>query len=75
MRLREITTREEANEFLTEYLPQYNRRFRVTPANPTDVHVKPERGFNLERYLCLKTDRTVLSCVDTTWIALLTNRR
>jgi len=59
MRLRGITTREAANAFLREYLPAFNRRFRVTPANPTNVHVKPEPGFNLERYLCLKTDRTV----------------
>ena len=59
MRLRDITTREAANAFLREYLPGYNRRFGVRPANTIDVHVKLERGFNLDRYLCLKTDRTV----------------
>ena len=59
MRLRGTKTREEANEFLEEYLPQYNRRFRVIPVNKTDVHVKPERYFNLDRYLCIKTNRTV----------------
>lgn len=59
MRLRGIKTGKEANAFLREYLPAYNRRFRVTPANKTDVHVKPERYFNLDRYLCIKTDRTV----------------
>lgn len=59
MRLRGISSREAANAFLREYLPGYNRRFGVRPANPIDVHVKLERGFNLDRYLCLKTDRTV----------------
>jgi hypothetical protein len=59
MRLRAITTRAAANEFLQEYLPEYNRRFGVTPANPTDVHVTPEPYFNLDRYLCLKSERTI----------------
>ena len=59
MRLRRIKTTEEANAFLREYLPIYNRRFRVTPSNQTDVHVKPERGFNLDRSLCIRTNRTV----------------
>jgi len=59
MRLRGTKTREDANEFLEEYLPQYNRRFRVAPVNKTDVHVKPERYFNLDRSLCIKTNRTV----------------
>jgi transposase len=59
MRLRGIKTREEANAFLKGYLPKYNRRFRVTPSNNTDVHVKPERGFNLDRSLCVRTNRTV----------------
>jgi len=59
MRLRGIKTRDEANAFLKEYLPAYNRRFEVRPTNPTDVHVRPEPYFNLDRYLCLKTDRTI----------------
>jgi len=59
MRLRDIKTRDEANVFLKEYLVTYNRRFRVTPANKANVHVKPGRGFNLDQCLCLKTDRTV----------------
>ena len=59
MRLRRINTTEEANAFLKEYLQTYNRKFRVTPSNKADVHVKPERGFNLDRYLCIRTNRTV----------------
>lgn len=59
MRLRGIRSRDEANAFLREYLPVFNRHFRVSPANKTDVHVQPEPYFNLDRSLCLKTNRTV----------------
>ena len=41
MRLRGSATKEAANAFLQEYLAQYNRRFGVTPLNPTDVHLRP----------------------------------
>jgi len=59
MRLGGISTKDEANAFLRKYLPVYNRRFSVVPANPTDVHRRLGKGFNLDRYLCLKADRTV----------------
>jgi hypothetical protein len=59
MRLAGIATQKAANAFLRDYLPRYNRRFRVPPANSTDVHVKLPRGFSLDRYLCIKTERTV----------------
>lgn len=59
MRLRGIKTRDEANDFLKGYLPSYNRRFRVCPVNDTDAHVKLPKSFNLDRYLCVKTERTV----------------
>jgi hypothetical protein len=59
MRLRGVKTKEEANEFLKEYLPNYNRKFMVCPSNKTDVHVRLPRYFNLDKYLCVKTVRTV----------------
>ena len=59
MRLRGIKTKDEANNFLKEYLPLYNRRFRVCPVNSTDAHVKLPKYFNLDTYLCVKTERTV----------------
>lgn len=59
MRLRGIKTKDEANVFLGEYLPKYNKRFRVCPANNTEVHVRLPRYFNLDKYLCIKTERTV----------------
>jgi len=59
MRLRDIKTKEEANEFLEEYLPGYNERFRVCPANEADAHVRLPGAFDLDRYLCIKRNRTI----------------
>jgi transposase len=59
MRLAGIKTMDEANEFLDKYLPAHNKRFSVCPANPTDMHVKVPRHFDLDRHLCVKTERTV----------------
>lgn len=59
MRLRGITTKDQANEFLEEYLPRYNQRFRVCPANGTDVHVPLPSSIDLDRYLCIKRERTI----------------
>ena len=59
MRLRGITTKDEANAFLEEYLPRYNERFGVYPANEADAHVKLPHHVDLDRYLCIKTERTI----------------
>jgi hypothetical protein len=59
MRLQGIKTKDEANVFLETYLPRYNKKFRVCPANETDVHVRPARHFNWDNYLCIKDQRTI----------------
>lgn len=59
MRLRGIKTKDEANEFLEEYLPRYNERFKVCPASEADAHVRLPGDFKLYRYLCIKTGRTI----------------
>jgi len=59
MRLRGIKTKDEANEFLEEYLPRYNERFRVCPANEANAHVRLPGDFDLDRYLCIKRERTL----------------
>lgn len=59
MRLKGIKTKEEANEFLGRYLPEYNKRFSKPAANETDVHVRLPKKLDLNNYLCIKTDRTV----------------
>jgi transposase len=59
MRLRGITTKNEANAFLEEYLPRYNERFGVCPVNEADAHVKLPSHVDLDRYLCIKKERTI----------------
>lgn len=59
MRLKGINTKDGANKFLEVYLPIFNMRFRVYPANNTDVHVKVSKQFDLDKYLCIKTERTI----------------
>jgi transposase len=59
MRLSGIKTKEEANEFLNRYLIQHNKRFSRLPAHETDLHVRLPDDINLDKYLCIKTGRTV----------------
>ncbi len=59
MRLLGVKTKGQANDFLREYLPKYNKKFEVIAAHEADVHVKLPRYFKLDKYLCVKTDRTV----------------
>ncbi len=50
MRVRGISTLEEANEFLEDvYSPFWNERFAVEPAEPRDVHRKLSKRVELER--------------------------
>lgn len=59
MRLRGVNTKDDANKFLEGYLVEFNNRFRVCPANNTDVHVKVSEQCDIDKYLCIKTERTV----------------
>lgn len=59
LRLAEVSTLDAANAFLKGYLPIYNRRFAVRPAQTADLHrPRPARG-ELDRILCLKTKRVL----------------
>ena len=59
MRLRRIKTKEEANKFLDEYLPIYNKRFGFQPAKKTDLHRAVPESANLDDILCRKTVRVL----------------
>ncbi len=59
MRLRGIRTVAEGNRFLKEYLAVYNRRFSVRPQGEGNLHRPLAKGFNLDRILCRKTERTL----------------
>jgi len=57
MRLARVASLSEANRFLQHYLPGYNQRFRVEPAQSTDLHRRRPRQLDLDSVLCLKTLR------------------
>jgi hypothetical protein len=59
LRLAGITTMEAANRFLVDYLPRYNRRFSVFPAQGADLHRPLPAGCDLAGILCLKTERAL----------------
>ena len=59
MRLRGIKSLEEGNKFLQYYLPIYNRRFAVKAKEKENLHRKAPKGQDLEKVLCLKTERTL----------------
>lgn len=57
MRLARVATLEEANHFLEQYLPRYNWRFAVPPAQAADLHRPAPPARELARSLCIKTSR------------------
>ncbi|MBI3331074.1 MAG: ISNCY family transposase [Candidatus Omnitrophica bacterium] len=54
LRLAGVTTRDAANRFLARYLPSYNRRFRVTAPQTTDVHRPAPPARALRRVLAIR---------------------
>ena len=63
LRLARVSTLDEANRFLETYLPIYNQRFTVQPAQATDLHRPRPAGGALDRILCIKTPR----CLRRDW--------
>ena len=59
LRLADIATLDAANRFLETWLPRYNRRFAVQPAQAADLHRPSPTARVLDRILCLKTTRVV----------------
>lgn len=59
MRLENISTIEDGNNFLPKFIDSLNTKFSKDPANPTDLH-RPLSDFdNLEEILCWQEERTV----------------
>jgi len=59
MRLRGIQTIEEANLFLEQYWPTYNRKFRVSAKEKGDFHRELPKRLNLDHILCVKAQRAM----------------
>jgi len=59
MRLRGIKNITEANKFLGEYLPKYNRKFSISAKEAADLHREIPKELKLDHIFCLKTERVV----------------
>jgi hypothetical protein len=59
MRLENICAIDQANDFLEEYLPIYAKRFAVKPSKMDDLHRVIPKGLDLDRILCIKTERAL----------------
>jgi transposase len=59
LRLAGARTLEEANEVLWKFLPEYNRRFKVEPAEVGSAYRAFPKGMKLEEVFCFKYERTV----------------
>ena len=57
MRLARVASLAQANRFLEHYLPRYNQRFQVEPAQSADLHRRVPAQLDLNGVLCLKTQR------------------
>ena len=59
LRLAGAATIAEANQVLWDFLPRYNNRFAVPPAQPGSAYRRPEPELCVEGVLCFKYQRTV----------------
>jgi transposase len=59
LRLRGISTPEEANRWLPEFMQDYNRRFATAPRSNLDFHTPLAPADNLDLILCRKATRTL----------------
>jgi transposase len=59
LRLAGANTMEEANLFLSDFLPRFNRRFAVKAGDPQLAYRQLWQDFKPQEYFCFKYDRTV----------------
>jgi transposase len=59
LRLAGVSTVEEANQVLTDFLPQFNQRFGVPAAQPESAYRPIHPGLDLGSVLCIKELRRV----------------
>ena len=59
MRLRKISTIEDANQYLPEYIEEFNRKFSKEPRGQFDAHRPLDSGYDLERTLTRCETRTL----------------
>jgi hypothetical protein len=59
LRLQNISTIEDANNFLPKFRMDLNRRFAVAPKKPNDAHITFDTKVDLERILSIHETRSV----------------
>jgi len=59
MRLRNISSIDQANAFLERYLTVYAKRFAVKPSKSDDLHRPIPKDIDLDKILCIKTERAL----------------
>ena len=59
MRLKNISSIEQAEQFLPTFTKQFNRKFGVQPRSEIDVHRKIPKGVDLTKILCVKETRVL----------------
>lgn len=59
MRLHNISTIEEANQFLPKYTERFNKKFSVSPKLDVNVHRQLDKNIDLSRILCTKHARVL----------------
>ncbi len=67
MRLRNISTIEEANVFLPSFIDLYNKKFSEQPANPFNAHRPLDHEKPLKYILCIKESRTVSNTLEVSY--------
>ncbi len=59
LRLAGVSTLEQANLFLEEYLPKYNAQFAIKPFKKSNLHRTIPKNLNLDEIFCIKEYRTI----------------
>jgi hypothetical protein len=67
MRLRSISSKEEANRFLSRYLRSYNRRFAKEALKSGDLHRPLSKEVDLKKIFCIKATRTINEGYTVRW--------
>lgn len=58
-RINNVTSIEQANIFLSQYINIYNSKFAIQASNSKNVFLKLPKRYNLDELLCVKFERTI----------------
>lgn len=64
MRLKSISTIEEGNQYLKEFIKDYNKRFGKAPQKQENAHRELPTDKDLDKILCRKEERKVTKTLE-----------